>query len=156
MNNQKTFLLQLPLLFALFSSLAGCFEDSENDTKKENSAVWATYASRSYEYDILALCGNCPNPRGFHTIVLAGEVFTTTALGADQNNSNDNTVSTIKQLFDMAGQVGVETTYNSQYGYPERVEITAEEPRDTSLDYSPPGEYTAGFEVKNFSLIDFF
>ena len=154
-----------PLLFTAYLLLAACSDEAKEEAN-ENNAVWSTYASGSYEYDILELC-NCPSPDGFHTIVIDGEIFSTIAIGSDINaDNNPNPITTMEQLFDIAGQYGVKTTYNNQYGYPERIEITPTDTtnsasfgNDTSGNSSPPyaeESFTAGFEVQNFSLIETF
>lgn len=146
-----------PVLLSTYLLLLACGDDGKEEAK-ENNVVWSTYASGSYEYDILELC-NCPAPSGFHTIVFDGKVFSTTAIGPDIDSAdNANAITTIEQLFDIAGQYGVKTTYNNQYGFPERLEIT---PTDTTTSASPadniqPSGFTAGFEVQNFSLIETF
>ncbi len=141
-----------PLLMAC-ALLFGCSNDTKEEAK-ENNAVWETYASSSYEYDILELC-NCPNPRGFHTIIINGETFSTAATGPNFSNINsDNAITTIEQLFDIATQHGVTATYNAQYGYPELIEISPEDTGSNSSEGAPlRKDPTAGFEIKNFSLI---
>lgn len=143
----------LPSLLITCALLFGCSDDAKEEAK-ENSAVWETYASGSYEYDILELC-NCPNPRGFHTIIIDGEIFSTTAIGPNLSNTNSgNAIATIEQLFDIATQHGVTATYNAQYGYPELIEITPEDTDSNSSEgVTIRKDPTAGFETKNFSLI---